>query len=129
MLFKRFKKTAIETASAPVEKIKIELAKEEVKKLIRSGFYSGIGWSAGVTIGFALISTILVFLLGRLGGVPLIGGFFANIVEETQGQLSTRSVYKPTKTPTLTFTPTPTNTPTPTVTVTFTPTPQVTISN
>lgn len=131
MVFKRFKKHAAETTSGPVERVKIELAKEEVRKLIRSGIYSGFGWSIGVTLGFAAVSTILVFVLGRLGGLPLVGGFFASIVEETQGQLSTRSVYKPSKTPTptLTLTPSPTPTAEPTVTATFTPTPQITISD
>jgi hypothetical protein len=64
-------------------------------ELFRRGFVSGIGWSFGVTIGFVLVSTLIVLIFNYLGGIPRIGNFIANIVEETQVQLSKRSVIAP----------------------------------
>ena len=67
------------------------LKKNSGKGLFKSGFIAGIGWSFGVTIGFVIISTIVVAILNSLGGLPLIGNFIANIVEETQKQLMQRT--------------------------------------
>jgi len=61
--------------------------KSSLSNLIKDGFWRGIGWSFGVTVGFVLISTVFVFIFRQLGGLPLIGNFIANIVEETQNQL------------------------------------------
>jgi hypothetical protein len=66
-----------------------------VKHLFRQGFYSGIGWAIGVTLGFALISTIIVALFSRLGGLPLIGSWIASIVSATTEQLSNRTPILP----------------------------------
>ncbi len=55
------------------------------------GVIIGIGWAFGVTLGFVLISTILVFLLQKAGGLPFIGNFIANIVKATQDQLIKRT--------------------------------------
>jgi len=71
-----------------IEKIHQPMSKRELTK---RGFYSGVGWAFGATLGFALVSTILVIILRQLGGIPLIGSFFANIVEATLKQLSTRT--------------------------------------
>jgi hypothetical protein len=60
-------------------------------ELLKRGFYSGVGWSFGATLGFALVSTILIVILRQLGGIPLIGSFFATIVEATLKQLSIRT--------------------------------------
>ena len=62
-------------------------SKMPVKELLRKGFYSGIAWSFGVTVGFAVISTILVFVLKSLGGLPLVGSAIASIVQATLDQL------------------------------------------
>lgn len=59
--------------------------------LFKQGLVSGIGWAFGVTIGFVLISTFLVFIVGRVGGLPLIGDWLASIVEATLDQLSLRT--------------------------------------
>ena len=56
----------------------------------KDGLLRGIGWAFGVTIGFALISTILVATLGPLGGIPLIGDKIADIVQATQISLEKR---------------------------------------
>lgn len=82
-------------AEYPVEKLRIELAKEDVTKLLRSGFYSGLGWAVGVTLGFALVSTIIVFILNQLGGIPFIGSWLASIVQATTDQLSVRTPVAP----------------------------------
>lgn len=61
----------------------------------RDGFVRGVGWSFGVTVGFVLISTLLVFMFNSLGGVPLIGEGIASIVAATQESLLTKSVIAP----------------------------------
>jgi len=71
-----------------IEKIHEPISKRELAK---RGFYSGVGWAFGATFGFALVSTILVVILRQFGGIPLIGSFFANIVEATLKQLTTRT--------------------------------------
>ena len=71
-----------------VEKIHETSSKRE---LLKRGFYSGVGWAFGATMGFAIVSTVLVFFLNRLGGIPLIGSWIASIVEATLIQLSQRT--------------------------------------
>jgi hypothetical protein len=63
----------------------------KISKVLKKGFFQGIGWAFGVTIGFVLISTILVLILRSLGGLPLIGDWIASIVEATLSQLAKRS--------------------------------------
>lgn len=119
MVFTTLHKTVSE--SEPVQRIKVELYNEQVRKLIKNGFYTGLGWAAGVTIGFALVSTIVVVLLNRLGGLPVVGSFFADIVDATTSQLSGRTplgpstTHKVSVTPILTPVPTETRVPTATV--------------
>jgi hypothetical protein len=57
----------------------------------KKGFFQGIGWAFGVTVGFVLVSTILILILQSLGGLPLIGKWIASIVEATQLQLLKRN--------------------------------------
>lgn len=57
------------------------------KELFRRGFIAGIGWAFGATLGLVIVSTLVVGVLNLLGGLPLIGGFLASLVEETQNQL------------------------------------------
>lgn len=68
---------------------------ESHKKRFTDGFVSGIGWSFGATVGFALISTLIVVILNYAGGLPIVGSLIANIVEETQVQLLKRSLVIP----------------------------------
>jgi hypothetical protein len=70
-------------AGLPTGKTRFELFKE--------GLYSGIGWSVGVTLGFAAVSTVIVFVLGNLGGLPIVGGFLADIVDATTAQLQVKT--------------------------------------
>jgi hypothetical protein len=60
-------------------------------QLFKEGLIHGIGWAFGVTIGFVIISTILVLVLRSLGGLPVIGGWVASIVEATLSQLAKRT--------------------------------------
>ncbi|HJX01726.1 MAG TPA: DUF5665 domain-containing protein [Candidatus Humimicrobiaceae bacterium] len=57
----------------------------------KKGFFQGLGWSFGVTIGFVLLSMILILILQSLGGLPLIGKWIASVVEATQLQLMGRN--------------------------------------
>lgn len=54
---------------------------------IKKGFLNGLGWSIGTTVGFALVVTIIVNLIKFAGGLPVVGGFFASVVESTQQSL------------------------------------------
>ncbi len=58
-----------------------------VRQLLKDGFFSGFGWSFGVTVGFVVISIVVVNVLKMLGGLPVVGGFIANVVDATQAQL------------------------------------------
>jgi hypothetical protein len=69
----------------------LKIAYIPYNELIKEGFLAGLGWAFGVTIGFVIISTIIVVVLRALGGLPLIGSFFADVVEETQAQLLRRT--------------------------------------
>ena len=60
-------------------------------ELLKRGFYSGVGWAFGATVGFVIVSTLLVYILSKAGGIPLIGGLIATIVDATMQQLSTRT--------------------------------------
>lgn len=65
--------------------------KKSILKLVKEGFFAGIGWAIGVTVGFAIVSTIIVYSLRLAGGIPFIGKFFAQIVESTIINLQQRS--------------------------------------
>ncbi len=60
---------------------------------IRVGFLKGVGWSFGVTFGFVIISTLIIFVLNKLGGLPVVGGFIADLVEATQESLLRRGKF------------------------------------
>jgi len=61
--------------------------KVSMGELLKRGFFSGIGWAFGATVGFVIISTLLIVVLQRAGGLPLIGGFIASVVQATLDQL------------------------------------------
>jgi hypothetical protein len=70
---------------------KLKIAYIPYNELFKEGLIAGVGWAIGVTIGFVLISSVLVIVLRALGGLPLIGSFIASIVDETQSQLLKRT--------------------------------------
>jgi len=97
-VFKRIKKyheenaetqNAVKTSFESLKKLKI--AYIPYNELLKEGFFAGIGWALGVTVGFVIISSLLVIILNLLGGLPLIGSWTANIIEETQLQLLKRN--------------------------------------
>ena len=51
----------------------LKIAYIPYNELLKEGFFAGIGWAFGVTIGFVLISTLIVLLLRYIGGLPLVG--------------------------------------------------------
>jgi len=53
-------------------------------------FVGGIGWVAGITIGFAILISLLGVFLNRLGGLPMIGNWFARLIEITNQALETK---------------------------------------
>jgi hypothetical protein len=67
------------------------LEMESKTEKLKDGFIRGIGWAFGVTVGFFLVSSLLVIILNALGGIPLLGSWIADIVEVTQEQLLKRS--------------------------------------
>ena len=44
----------------------------------------------GTTVGFAIVIVVVTFALKALGGVPLIGGWIAVIIEATNQVLEAR---------------------------------------
>ena len=59
--------------------------------MFKRGIVAGIGWAVGVTIGFALVSALLILITRALGGLPSLGDFFASVVESTQESLLKRN--------------------------------------
>lgn len=66
------------------------MTKRKIVDIAKDGLISGIFWSFGVTIGFVIISTVVVAVLSRFDTLPVIGNFVANIVEQTQYTLQNR---------------------------------------
>ena len=69
----------------------LKIAYIPYNELFKEGLVAGVGWAIGVTIGFVIISSLLVLALKLLGGIPLIGNWVASIVAETQQQLLKRT--------------------------------------
>ena len=65
------------------------------RNLLRNGFVTGIGWAIGVTLGFVLISTFLIWLLRAAVGLPVVGDFATSVLEGTIDQLSKRTPLAP----------------------------------
>lgn len=55
----------------------------KLKDTLLHNFLGGIAWGLGITVGIALITYILSLVVKALGGVPLVGDFFAGIVKAT----------------------------------------------
>lgn len=70
---------------------KFTSTKDSYMSIFKHSIVSGVGWSFGVTFGFILISTILVFGFRKLGGLPVVGSWIASVVEVTQIQLESRT--------------------------------------
>lgn len=64
--------------------------KEGYFSIFLKNFVGGIGWAAGATIGFALLISLIGLLLSRLGGLPVIGNWFARLIEVTNQALEAK---------------------------------------
>lgn len=60
----------------PYEKSSLTL-----REIIVNNFVGGIAWGLGVTVGLAILFTILGFFLRQLNIVPFLGNFINDIVE------------------------------------------------
>ncbi len=64
--------------------------KAKYSEIFLKSLVGGVGWAIGATLGFALLIYILGFILGRLGGLPLIGDWMARLIEVTNEALEIR---------------------------------------
>ena len=65
------------------------------REIFKTGLTSGLGWAFGVTIGFALVATIMVVVMNQVNTMPWVGETVADIIEATQDQLVKRSILAP----------------------------------
>lgn len=78
------------TGSNPVPPTMKVNPKNKYSIIFLKSFIGGICWAAGATLGFALLISILGFILSRLGGLPLVGDWVARIIEVTNRALEAR---------------------------------------
>lgn len=64
-----------------------ESSKPNWFQIFKQGVVTGLGTAVGATLGFAIISTIVVAILNAAGGLPLVGNWIAGIVEATNAAL------------------------------------------
>jgi hypothetical protein len=62
----------------------------KLPRIFTANFIGGIAWALGMTIGFAILAYVLGRLLNTIGGLPVIGNYFANIIDSTQKALNNR---------------------------------------
>jgi hypothetical protein len=66
---------------------------EQKKRLILlKSFIGGLGWMMGATIGFAVFAALLGIIINWLGGLPVIGDFFAQIIKFTNQALQNQQI-------------------------------------
>ena len=66
--------------------------KVNLRKVFVKNFIAGIAWGIGATIGLSLIFAIITSILKGLGGLPIVGTFFADLIEVTNKALELRRV-------------------------------------
>ena len=80
----------LEELSLHMEKMKlaeyVQLL-ENLPRLLWINFITGVARGLGMAVGFTLLGALLLYFLGRLGNLPLIGRFIAEIVRIVQYQL------------------------------------------
>jgi hypothetical protein len=57
------------------------------KKTFYANFIAGIGWGIGATVGLTLFLAVFTWILNLLGGLPLVGSFFADLIRFTDAAL------------------------------------------
>ena len=80
----------LEVLSLHLEKMKIaEYVQllETLPRLLWINFITGVVRGVGMAIGFTILGGVLLYLLGRMVDLPLIGSFIAEIVRIVQFQL------------------------------------------
>lgn len=53
-------------------------------KVILNNFLGGLAWGFGTVLGATVVVGLVVLIISRLGGVPLIGSFFSDILQSFQ---------------------------------------------
>jgi len=67
---------------------------QEKKRIIFiKNLIAGLGWMIGATLAFTLFITLLSFILKWLGGLPIVGNFFANLIQTTNQALEARKSF------------------------------------
>jgi hypothetical protein len=69
----------------PIDNIKLSH-----KRAFTLNFIGGVGWMLGITLGATFILLFLSQILGLLGGLPLVGSFFADLIVITNNALRGR---------------------------------------
>lgn len=64
--------------------------KIDLRKVFVKNFVAGIAWGIGASIGLSLIFTFSTTILKWIGGLPIIGNFFADVIEATINALEIR---------------------------------------
>lgn len=72
------------------DSLRLHMKRKTNLEKVKDGFFRGLGTALGLTVGFALVSTIIINIIKVGGGLPLVGSFFASIVTETQNSLQIR---------------------------------------
>jgi len=62
-----------------------------VRKTLLANFIAGIGWGIGATVGLALFLSVLTWLFTLLGGIPVVGGWFADFIGVINEELRIRA--------------------------------------
>lgn len=52
----------------------------KLSKIFIMNIVAGIGWAVGISFGFALLIAILTAVFTYLGGLPVIGNWFADLL-------------------------------------------------
>lgn len=68
----------------------LDNAKLTHKKAFTTNFIGGIGWVLGITVGATVVLIVLSQGLNLLGGLPLVGNFFAELIVITNNALKGR---------------------------------------
>lgn len=64
--------------------------KKDFYSTAKTGLVNGIFWAIGASIGFAIVSTVIVALLSRIITIPVLGDFVAAVVEQTEISLNSK---------------------------------------
>lgn len=66
--------------------------KQKNKTIFIKNFLAGLSWAIGTTFGFALFLAFISLTLKWLGALPIIGNFFAGLIEATNKALRVRNL-------------------------------------